>query len=169
MCLIIYNQQQTTYSIFLNDFLHINTIQLSSIFAINGIIVVICQTPITKIFRHTSAYTLSAIGCLFIGVGFGLIVFNFGYLTAIISVILWSIGELLLFPSAFDIILELGSNNKGKDMGLYQSAFSISSFIGPSIGTIFYGINSYSIWFFCVFLGAISFVGFLYIKKDNKI
>lgn len=152
----------------MNDLLHINTIQLSSLFAINGIIVVMFQIPITRFFRHTSAYTLSAFGCLFMGIGFSLIIINLGYFIAIISVIVWSIGELLLFPSAFDIMLELGGNNKGKNMGLYQSTFSISSFVGPSIGTIVYEINSYFIWFFCIILGIFSFFGYLYIKKNIR-
>ena len=46
--LLIYNQQQTIYGIYLNDYLNVDAMKLSSLFAINGMLVVICQIPLTN-------------------------------------------------------------------------------------------------------------------------
>lgn len=166
--LLAYNQQQTIYGIYLNDYLHVNTTKLSFLFAINGILVVLCQIPLTYSVRNISPFILSSIGGLLIGCGFGLIIFEYGYLIALLSVLLWSIGELLLFPSAFDIMLKLGGNKPGKNMGLYQTTFSISSLIGPSLGAFMYGINIRITWWACIMLGVFSFIGFLSLRSEHS-
>lgn len=166
--LLAYNQQQTIYGIYLNDYFQVNTTKLSFLLAINGILVVLCQIPLTHSVRNLSPFILSAIGGLLIGCGFGLIIFEYGYPIALLSVLLWSIGEILLFPSAFDIMLKLGSNKAGRNMGLYQTAFSISSLIGPSLGAFMYGINIHVTWWACIILGIFSFVGFLSLRSNQS-
>ena len=167
LVLFAYYQQQSIYGIYLNDYLSIDVTKLSWLFAINGILVVLFQIPLTHMLRNVSPYPLSAIGALFIGCGFGLVVFNYGYYIAIISVVMWSFGELLLFPSAFDIMLKIGHNKNGKNMALYQTTFSIGSLAGPALGAFIYGFSPYVTWIVCISIGILSFFGFLSLRSKQ--
>lgn len=165
--LLIYNQQQTVYGIYLNDYLHINSTKLSMLFAINGILVVLCQIPLTHVVRNISPFILSAIGSCLFGVGFGIILFGHGYIVALISVLLWSFGELLLFPSTFDIMLKFSKKQSGTNMGIYQTTFSIASLLGPSLGAFLYGVNTHLIWWSCFALGGVASLGFLFFYRNK--
>jgi predicted MFS family arabinose efflux permease len=168
LSLIIYYQQNAIYTIYLIDNFFLSSTDLALMFALNGVLVVLCQIPLTYLLKNISPYKISAFGSLLMGIGFSIIIINGGYKIGMLSVFIWSLGELLLFPSVLDILLIQNINSKrGKLMGLYQTAFSFSYLLAPVLGTFCYKINIYFIWILCFIFGVISFIGFLYIGNKS--
>jgi MFS family permease len=112
-----------------------------------------------------------AIGTLFVAAGFGLLPLMRGGILIGASTVLWTIGEMLIFPlSATFIAGRAGAENSGSYMGLFTLSFSLSSVISPAAGTWAYNhFGPTILWFACGVIGLLVWAGFRGLKKSSSV
>lgn len=108
-----------------------------------------------------------AIGALLLCVGFGILPLGVSYFYVIITVVIWTFGEILIFPTlAASVSNQASDENLGKYMGMYSFAFSLAFAVAPAIGGFVYGHYSPRIlWFGIGFCGIMVSAGFLLTEK----
>ncbi|MBT2658203.1 MFS transporter [Bacillus sp. ISL-18] len=106
----------------------------SSLLSINAIMVVFLQMPISHLAEKFRLMQVMFVGSFFIGAG--LIGFSFvnGWVTAILAMVLVTLGEILIFPSNSLMIDQLAPEHlRGTYFGAGQFR-KIGNFLGPIFG-----------------------------------
>ncbi len=105
-----------------------------------------------------------ALGSFFIGLGFLVLPFYISPLTAIVSIILMTIGEMLALPIAIAYCSNRGkTEDQGHYMGLYYSTLSLAVVLAPIIGMACFQRYPNLLWPLCFVactLGSIAFIVF---------
>src|SRR5258708_10668060 len=96
--------------------------------------------------------------CVLFAIGFGALGVIASPGGVIASVVVWTCGEMLLFPAMSAHMAEIApENRRGAYMGAYSMSLSISLTIGPWMGTQLLAIlGPVSVWFVMVALGALA-------------
>ena len=94
--------------------------------------------------------------------GFAILPLSLGYFYAIFTVMIWTFGEMLIFPlSAAFVANRASDSNRGKYMGMYVFAYSIALVIGPSLGSWTYKHYGADILWYCIGIaGVLVWFGF---------
>ncbi|ULT59142.1 MFS transporter [Neobacillus drentensis] len=106
----------------------------SSLLSINAIMVVFLQMPISHLAEKFRLMQVMFVGSFFIGAG--LIGFSFvnGWVTAVLAMVLVTLGEILIFPSNSLMIDQLAPEHlRGTYFGAGQFR-KIGNFLGPIFG-----------------------------------
>ncbi|MEY2194555.1 MDR family MFS transporter [Neobacillus sp. BF23-41] len=106
----------------------------SSLITINALMVVFLQMPISYVAEKFRLMQVMVIGAIFMAAG--LIAFSFvsGWVTAILAIVLLTLGEILIFPSNSMMIDQLAPEHlRGTYFGAAQFR-KIGNFLGPIIG-----------------------------------
>jgi MFS family permease len=76
------------------------------------------------------------LGAALTGAGFGLLAFAHAPGMVIASVVVWTFGEIVLFPGLNAAVADIAPEaRRGEYMGLYMMAFNLAFAIGPWAGT----------------------------------
>ena len=79
------------------------------------------------------------IGALLAGIGFGGFAFSTTAITIAISIIIFTFGEMIYFPTTAAYASEIApTDRRGEYMGYYQMTFSFAFSAGPWLGTVVY-------------------------------
>ena len=167
LVLLVFNQSNVTYPIFLKNQLLLNEKDISLLFALSGIIIACFQVPITNIFRNKNTNFVCALGGLLVCFGFLVLVWAKSDALITLSCILWTLGEIIFFPAQLAMIIRLSKKNKGRNMGIYQMIFSLASFVSPALGTTIYAYDQNILWYCCGFTGIIVVLSFLFSEKTT--
>ena len=96
---------------------------------------------------HSGTYPASAtarwparrtlpLGAALTGAGFGLLAFAHAGPVVLVSVVVWTFGEIVLFPGLNAAVADLAPEaRRGEYMGLYMTSFNLAFAIGPWAGT----------------------------------
>ena len=86
-----------------------------------------------------------------------------GMLYGAFTVIIWTFGEMLIFPLAVSFVAKRASDkNRGKYMGLYILSFALVFVICPALGSgIYVAWGAKTLWFSGGFLGLLVSLGFV--------
>jgi predicted MFS family arabinose efflux permease len=89
---------------------------------------------------------------------------------AVFTVILWSIGEILIFPLASSFVANRASEaNIGMYMGLFTLNFSLSIVVGPWLGAqIYTTLQPDYLWYAIIVLTLPVFSGLRYVQWREK-
>jgi len=125
--------------------------------AMNGATVLVFQPVAIRLMNRIGASKALAIGCLILGLGFGItpivnVMWQFAAQT-----IFWSMGEALVATASPVLISAYTSANlRGRWMGYSGAAFSLASIVGPSSGGFALSANGEIVlWSACILLGVI--------------
>lgn len=94
---------------------------------------------------HRRALTL---GTFLIAAGFGAMALADGMLTAALTVVIWTFGEMITLPAAAAYMGQIAPPaRRGEYMGLYQMTFGLAFIIGPWLGLQLYDhFNAHILW-----------------------
>ena len=82
---------------------------------------------------------MAGAGGLLIGIGFGLMPFGSTTAFAVLTVLVWTFGEMLALPfTNAAVASRAGAGRAGSYMGLYTMAFSLAFILAPIVGTAVY-------------------------------
>ncbi|MCL4549027.1 MAG: MFS transporter [Bacteroidetes bacterium] len=105
--------------------------------AINTVIIIFIEVPLNNFMARWDERKLIAVGALLCGLGYGLMILSSSILLIIFTVVVWTFGEMIFFPSSASYIAEISPEAKrGEYMGYFQMTFSFSMMLGPWLGTI---------------------------------
>jgi MFS family permease len=117
-------------------------------FTINTVLIVLFEVRLNLKTAHWPHQKSLFIGGLFIAVGFGAMAFCRTGPAIAATVVVWTIGEMILLPSMSNVVAELApADRRGEYMGLYSMSWGIAFAIGPWLGT--FGLERFgrvSLW-----------------------
>jgi MFS family permease len=91
-------------------------------------------------------------------VGFGALAWAKAPWSIALTIVIWTLGEMILFPSMSTFVSEISpAKKRGAYMGLFTTAFSLTFMVGPGLGVrTLEHFGSISLWGLMFALGAIS-------------
>ena len=169
VAVVVFSQISFTYPIYLVDQFHSGPHLFAYLFALNCFLIVAIEVPLLTYLNQFKQHALMAWGALLLCVGFGILPFGHTAAFAAFSCIIWTVGEILFFPTALNMVFNVIHHKQGKYMGIYQSAYSLGILLAPAIGTVIYNLDQGNIlWYICGLVGVLSFVQILWKLKDPK-
>lgn len=165
--ILVFFQLESTAPLYLVRDLKMSEAIYGLLFTLNTIIITFLEIPINSI-TNTWAYKYSlALGCILIALGFGAMIWISDPITAAISVVIWTFGEMILFPASSAYVAEVSPVSKrGEYMGIFAMSFGVGTTLGPVFGTNTLEIfGASTLWLSCLFLGFISAIMMLKIKQ----
>ncbi|WP_433127476.1 MDR family MFS transporter [Micromonospora sp. CA-240977] len=134
-----------------------------SVIALNGVLIVVGQLFVPRLIRGRSRSHVLALASVVMGVGFGLTAFAGTAWFYGLTVLIWTVGEMLNSPSNSTLIAEL---SPAELRGRYQGVFSLSWQIAGASAPILGGLvrehaGNDTLWYGCAALGALTAVAHL--------
>ena len=103
--------------------------------ALNGILIVCLQIPITAWVTRFHAGTMMVAGCVLTAIGFGLTDLATGAIQIAWTIVVWTLGEMCQAPLGPTIVSNLAPVAlRGRYMGLFTTCFSSAMMLGVPIG-----------------------------------
>jgi MFS family permease len=164
---LVFFQLESTAPLYLVRDLKMSEAIYGLLFTLNTVIITFLEIPINSI-TNTWAYKYSlALGCVLIGLGFGAMIWIHDPLTAAISVVIWTFGEMILFPASSAYVAEVSPVSKrGEYMGIFAMSFGFGTTLGPVFGTnVLENFGASTLWLSCLFFGFLSAIMMLKIKQ----
>jgi len=167
---IIFIQLFNTWPLYMRQHYGLAENRIGLLLAINALLIVLFELPLIHKMEGKNYLKVMAIGALFLAVGFGILPFGSSYYFVVVTVIIWTIGEMLVFPLMAGFIANRATDdNRGKYMGLFSLTFSLAFVLGPAIGGWIYDYyGSIQLWLAAGILGILITMGFLIISKYQK-
>ncbi|MFC8615895.1 MDR family MFS transporter [Micromonospora purpureochromogenes] len=134
-----------------------------SVIALNGVLIVVGQLFVPRLIRGRSRSHVLALASLVMGIGFGLTAFADAAWFYGLTVLIWTLGEMLNSPSNATLIAELSPDRL---RGRYQGVFSLSWQIAGAVAPILGGLvreraGNTELWLGCAAIGALMAVAHL--------
>lgn len=106
-------------------------------FTINTGLIVLFEVRLNLSTAHWPHRKSLFLGGMFIASGFGAMAFCRTWPAIAGTVVVWTIGEMILLPSMSNFVAELApADRRGEYMGLYSMAWGLAFAIGPWLGTL---------------------------------
>ncbi len=126
--------------------------------AINGVLIVLLQPLVSRRIAGFSRAKVLAVAALCVGFGFGANAWAFTVPQFMITVGIWTMGEIIMAPVNAAIVADLSP----VDMrGRYQGAFGLTWSVGVALGPWLSGViiqhsDTRTMWFVCTAVGIVA-------------
>jgi MFS family permease len=139
----------------------------SFIVTVNATMCIFMQYFVTRIAKRYPALPVIGIGALFYAVGVGSVALGAGFWAFVISMVIMTVGELILTPAATNMVAELAPvNMRGRYMSIYGLGWPIASGVGPILGGFLSDtIAPVAMWYGGGMLGLLGAVGFFIMAR----
>jgi MFS family permease len=105
------------------------------VIAVNGVLIVLGQLFVPRLIDGRDSSRVLALGALIIGIGFGLTAFAGAAWFFALTVVIWTLGEMLQSPSNAAMIAELSpAALRGRYQGLNSLGWSAGTALAPVLG-----------------------------------
>ncbi len=106
-----------------------------SVIAINGVVIVLGQIFVTRLLRHVDGIAALALACVLVGVGFGLTAFAAVPWFYAVTVLVWTLGEMLHAPTTATTVAALSpAHLRGRYQGVFTVSWALAGFLAPLVG-----------------------------------
>ncbi|MFI1097784.1 MDR family MFS transporter [Streptomyces sp. NPDC020917] len=136
--------------------------QFGLVAAINGLVIVVLQIPLTRMLRSRPTAGLLAAGSLLLSWGFGLTVFAGTVGLYALTVVVWTLGEIVHAPASMSVVADLApATARGRYQGMYTLSWSAAAFAGPLAGGLVYDhLGRDAVWACCALVGTVAAAGY---------
>lgn len=137
--------------------------------SINTVLIIIAEVPLNNLMNDTPYKESLMLGALLAGIGFGSFAISTTAVPLVISIIVFTFGEMIFFPTTAAYTSEISpSDRRGEYMGYYQMTFSFAFSAGPWLGTVVYeNYGSVILWSGALVFGLITTALMFFIKDKN--
>ncbi|MEE6259332.1 MDR family MFS transporter [Plantactinospora sonchi] len=134
-----------------------------TVIAVNGVLIVVGQLFIPRLIAGRGRSNVLALAAVLVGLGFGLTAFADGAWFYALTVVIWTLGEMLNSPSNSTLIAELSpSTLRGRYQGLFSLSWSVAAFGAPVAGGfVREQFGNSTLWFGCAGIAAVAAVAHL--------
>lgn len=149
---------------YLADYYQFGTNVIGWQFALNALLIVALQVPISHWTEHWGVRQQILTGCVLLACGFGMLPFGSGLFFVSLSTILWTLGEILFLPALNILVMQFAQSGKsGQYFGIFSMCWSGSALVSPTLGGQIYGMfGGHSIWVITSLLALFS-IPFVYL------
>jgi MFS family permease len=128
------------------------------LFTVNTLVIVLLEVALNLALARWPHGRQIFLGALCLALGFGLTAFARGHVLLIVTTVVWTFGEMILFPAMSDAVATLAPpDRRGEYMGLLSLCFAAALALGPWLGVLGYArFGPQAVWLACfpVCLGA---------------
>ncbi|NJC94854.1 MAG: MFS transporter [Anaerolineales bacterium] len=144
--------------------------QYGATIAVNGFLIILVTIPVSNMAARWPRFETIAISAVLLGLGFGFTALASRLPLFMLSVAIWTLGEIAATAVAPAIIADLSPVAlRGLYQGIFGSAWGLAFFIGPlSGGWIYEHLGSNTLWLGCLILGIGLAFAYLGMSKPAK-
>ncbi|MFN0122806.1 MAG: MDR family MFS transporter [Blastocatellia bacterium] len=148
----------STVALFLTRDLHRPESDLGWLFTVSTLLIVFLEIQVNTMTAHWPHRRALVFGVILISCGIGAQYFANGFGGMALAMIIWTFGEMIVFPSAAACVGELAPpDRRGDYMGMFQVTFSISLILAPLVGTwVYERYGGRNLWAGAFALGMVS-------------
>ena len=133
---VVFYQHESTLSLFLVNNLGFSPAFYGGLFTINTLLIVALEVPINQRSAHWPAAWPLLAGCVLFALGFGGLAVVASATGVLVTVVLWTFGEMMLFPAMSAYLGDIApAAQRGAYMGAYSMSLSLALTFGPWAGT----------------------------------
>ncbi|OIO89807.1 MAG: hypothetical protein AUK03_13915 [Anaerolineae bacterium CG2_30_64_16] len=145
--------------------------QYGFIMATNALMVVLFQYAVTHVSQRRPHLLVLTVGTLFYAVGVGSVALGRGFWAFWLSMVIATIGELLIVPTATALTANLAPPDmRGRYMGLYGLTWGVAFGIGPVVGGYLNDhIAPVTIWYSGLAIGLAAALGFVLLGRRLRV
>lgn len=164
---LVFFQHLGGLPLYVVDDLKYSTAAFGLLSAINTVLIIFVEVPLNNMMSNISYGRSILIGALLAAIGFGAMAIARDITLLIITIVIFTFGEMIFFPVTATYASEIApSKKRGEYMGYYQMTFSFAFSAGPWLGTVVYEkFGSVILWTGTLFLGLITAILMLFIKE----
>lgn len=150
-CAFIMAQLFSTYPIYLRDAHGFTPETFGYLLMANGLLVALLSLPLTTLSGRYRDDLVTLLAILLFGGGFAVLPLSGATWFALTTVIVWTLGEILLWPMLMKLAMRAAEHKSGSIyLGAYHSIFSMSQIVSPLIGTWIYPTQGGRVlWLIC--------------------
>jgi MFS family permease len=158
----IFFQVWSTLPLYLREVFLLPEHLIGMMFSINALLIVTLEMPLVRMLEKRNMMLIIGVGCLLIGSGLGIMPFGTGAWFVVLTVLVWSVGEMLALPFMNSVVArKAGPGTRGRYMGAYATAFSLAFVFAPAAGTAVYQrLGPDLLWFSAFCIGVTLLAGF---------
>ncbi|MFF5026078.1 MFS transporter [Streptomyces collinus] len=140
------------------------------VISLNGLLVVALQLPAGRILARFGPAGPLAVGTLLLGAGLGTTAVAASLGAYALSVVVWTVGEILLAPTAMAAVADLVPGHAhGRYQGMYSFAWSAAACVAPvASGYALDGVGPTALWVASAALGALAAVGYFLVLRGRR-
>ena len=136
---LVFYQVFNTWPVYLKEFYQLPESQIGLLMGFNALLIVLVEMPLIHRIERYNLIKIIAVGAFFLIAGFAMMPFGNTFDFALLTVLIWTIGEMLVFPLSVGFIANRADDrNRGRYMGMYTFTFAIAFVFGPFTGTMIY-------------------------------
>lgn len=164
-------QHLGAYPLYLVKDLHFQTSTFGVLSAVNTVMIIFIEVPLNTAMSSWSEKKSMALGAFLIGTGFGMTALVSDALPLIMTIAIWTFGEMILFPTSSTFAAEISPpNRRGEYMGYFQMTFSLALTLGPWLGTLVYSnFGGKEVWIAAFIVSILSSVALLVIPAKSTV
>jgi MFS family permease len=168
---IVFFQHEGVLPLFLVQDLHLSTAFYGALFTVNTLMIVFMEVPLNAATAHWPHRWALSLGSFLFAAGSGLFGFARGPEMVLLGIVIWTFGEMMLFPQASAYVADVAPpHQRGAYMGAYTMAFSIAFAVGPWAGTAVYARFGAGLLWTAVFLiGVVAAVIMLRVTDERAL
>jgi len=103
--------------------------------SVNTGLIILVEVPLNNAMSDWDDKKSIALGAVLCAIGFGLMAYCTTSSLIILTVIIWTFGEMIFFPSTASYVSKISpAKQSGEYMGYFQMTFSLSLMLGPWLG-----------------------------------
>jgi len=156
--LLVFFQHEGAMPVWMVEDLGMPTQNFGLLFTVNTLLIVFLEVRLNGLTAHWSPGRSLSIGSALCTVGFGALAFLTSYWGVVATVVIWTFGEMILFPSTAAYVSELAPpGRRGEYMGFYSMTFGIGFTLGPWAGlNVLEAAGARTLWIACFAVGTVS-------------
>lgn len=147
-----------------------STAQYGIAIAMNGLLIVGVSVPITPVLSRFPRHFILAGSAVLMGTGFGLVGFVHTLPLYTLTIIIWTMGELIAAPVGSTLIANISPVDlRGLYSGVFGTAWGLAAFVGPTLGgLVLEHFGNLTLWSGCFILGLIVALGQLLLGRKLR-
>ncbi|MGN9760726.1 MDR family MFS transporter [Streptomyces sp. SD31] len=130
--------------------------------AVNGILIVALQIPVTRFIEHRDPGRLLVISSVLAGYGFGLTAFAGSVGVFALTVCVWTLAEIVNAPTQTSLVVRLSPvHGRGRYQGMYTMSWSVAALVAPLMsGFVIDRFGAEWLWGLCAVVGTVAGLGY---------
>lgn len=146
---VVFFQVFYTMPLYLRQVYGLHESRLGLVMAANALLIAATEMVLIRRLEHRDPAHLLAAGALLVGLGLGLLPLGAGFGFALLTVAVWTTGEMLSLPFSNVLVARRGGpGGSGPAMGLYSMVFSAAAVTAPAAGLWVYDrVGPDAVWF----------------------
>lgn len=159
--MVCFFQAWSTLPVFYYEVYGISETAFGLLMAGNGLLIMAFEVVLTHQAERFRALYVTAAGIFFCGLGYGVLPLGRGLGMAMVSMVIWTVGEMLAMPFAAGWAANRsGAAQRGFYMGFYTTAFGLAFVLAPTLGSWTYeSLSGDTLWWIILGLSTLVTLG----------